>query len=165
MELLTFRTLFLLFFLVPLIFVCAQIPVSAQTFSKAECVSRMNKEVDAPYRLSLAKATARCNAIDTRIKLLQKQILGKWKLSYSNDDSLKGISLIFFPNGTVQRNLGARGLTKTWTIDNPYGTLGEEVIQFGDESWVSSIKIQGTTMTITSQPASFTTIERYKKIK
>lgn len=144
----------------------AQGSASAQTFSKAECVSGLtNKDVLPRYRLSLAKATARCNALEARIKILQKQILGKWKLIYSNDDSLRGTSLSFFANGTVQRNIGTQRMTETWVIENPYGTLGAEVIRFGDQSWVSSIKILGTTMTITSQPASFTTIERYRKIK
>lgn len=137
---------------------------SSQTFSKAECISRLSKEVDRPFRLSLTKATVRCNAIDSRIRILQKLILGKWKLIYSNDDSLKGASMSFLANGTVQWNNSTGKRTEKWMIGNPYGTLGAEVIQFGDESWVSPIKIQGKTMTISSQPASFETIERYKKI-
>lgn len=147
-----------------LVLAALSLAASAQGFSKAECVSHLNKEPDPPFRLSLVKATARCNAIDSRIKVLQKQILGKWKLIYSNDDSLRGSSMSFLANGTVHWNNGSRKRTETWMIGNPYGALGAEVIQFGDESWVSPIKIHGTTMTITSQPASFETIERYKRI-
>lgn len=133
---------------------------SAQTFSKAECISRLNKEVDRPFRLSLHKATARCNAIQKRVDLLSRQILGQWQTRLEG----RTVTLQFFPDGTAKRNFGTGNSQQTWAIVNPYGTVGAESIQF-DDGYLSAIKISGSMMTITSQPASHTWTESWRRIK
>ncbi len=136
-------------------------------FNKDECISRLSKETDPPFLLSPDQAAARCNDIELRIAKLSKQILGKWHR--------KG------PKGTVETmNITADGVAKIrrfnyadnkledvvrkWAIENPYGTPGKESLQF-DDSWLSSLKLSANTMIITSQPASATIVERWKRSK
>lgn len=161
MKLSRISFLFLLLFLFVPSVVLAQNSTSVQTesFSKAECISRLTKEVDAPYRLSLVKATVRCNAIEKRINLLSKQILGKWQ---SRSEG-RTVTLEFFADGTAKRYFGSGSNMEKWAIVNPYGTLGEESLQF-DDSYLSAIKFSGSMMIITSQPASATIVERWERI-
>lgn len=136
-------------------------------FSESECVLRWTKEVDAPFRLKRATAIKRCKAIALRINTLSKQILGKWQLTGSKE---RKETLEFFADRTSRRDWYDSATRKSgsveevWAIVNPYGTLGSEVIQFND-GYVSAIKFSGSTMTITSQPASATIVERWKRIK
>lgn len=145
---------------------------SAQTepFSKAECISQLtSKDIIPPYRLSVAKATLRCDAIQKRVDLLSKQILGKWQLIGSGR---RNEILEFSADGSVETSFYNSDLRRrdtrveSWAIVNPYGTVGSEVIQFNDD-FLREIKISSTTMTIISTPTSAINSysDRYKRIK
>jgi serine/threonine protein kinase len=135
--------------------------VKTGTFSKAECISHLtSKDIIPQYRLSLVKATALCNAIEERINLLSKQILGKWQ-SISEG---KTVTLQFFADGTAKRDFGTESSVEKWAIVNPYSTLGAESIQF-DDSYLSQIKFSGSMMIITSQPATEEIIERWERVE
>ena len=132
--------------------------VTAQDrFSESECVSQWTTDVDCQFRLKRATAVKRCGAIALRIGTLSKQVLGKWQLIAKGRKE----TLEFFADGTVHGSYSG-----AWAIENPYGTLGSEVIQFNDE-YLREIKFSGMTMTIISTPSSSynSYSERYKRIK
>lgn len=147
-------------FLLLLVFLfVSEITAQTEGFSKDACISRWTKEVDSPYRLSLSKATVRCNAVEKRIKSLSKQILGKWQ----RRDGGRTFTMQFFADGTVIRD----GNEETWTIENGYGELGGEGLYFnGDNNMVNELRIVGATMTISSNSNyRYTDVERWKRIK
>lgn len=112
---------------------------SSQKVFKAECISRWTKEVDRPYRLSPAKATARCNAIEKRINLLRKQILGKWQALIEGRTSI----LQLFDDGTALQD----GVRKTWAITST-GDVDDARLEFDEFGPASPIRISGNTMTL-----------------
>lgn len=147
------------FLLMLCLFTAFTIVGSAQAFSKAECISRWTTDVDRPFRLPTAKATARCNAVEARITALSKQILGKWQRASEGRTE----NLNFFADGTVRRY----ERVERWVILNTYGEVGGEHIQFGDDDLaIHPIKIKGRLMTIEYPSANgrFTTIERWNRI-
>lgn len=146
-------------------FACFFVHEAAFGFSTNECVSHLSKDIDPPYRLSTVQATARCYAIARRIAKLSRQICGKWQRKGHNGQietmviSSDGTARIHcYDFGTRQM----RDVVQKWAFENPYGTLGEESLQF-DEGTLSSVKFSGATMTITSQPATATIVERWTR--
>jgi hypothetical protein len=148
-------------------FVCFFAHDAAFGFNKNECVSRLVKEIDPPYRLSPKQATERCDAIAHRIAKLSKQIIGKWQhrvfkgkietMDITADGTAK-INRYFYDTRQL------RDVVKKWAFENPYGTVGEEILQFNGE-YEGSVKFSGTTMTITSQPATATIVERWTRVR
>lgn len=153
--------------IIALMFFSALVVTAQDRFSESQCVSRWTKEVDPPFRLKQANAIKRCNTIALRIKSLSKQILGKWQLIGSKG---RKETLEFSADGTSRRywydspTRKSGSVEEVWAIVNPYGTFGAESLQF-DDGYLSAIKFSGSTMTITSQPASATIVERWKRIK
>jgi hypothetical protein len=136
-------------------------------FSESQCVSRLTREVDPPFRLNRVNAIKRCSTIALRIKTLSKQILGKWQLIGSKgrketlEFSADGTSRSYWYDSATRKS---GNVVTGWAIVNPYGTVGAEVIQFKDD-YLREIKISGATMTIISTPTRYSYVERWKRIK
>jgi len=145
---------------------CVFVHETALGFNTNECVLRLTKEVDPPYRLSQAQATARCDAIARRIDKLSKQIVGKWQHRVNGQmetmiisaDGTARIHRYYYDTGQM------RDVVEKWSIDNPYGTIGAEGVQFG-ESYFWQVKFTVNTMILTSQPASATIVERWTRLR
>jgi hypothetical protein len=153
---------------IALMFFSTLVVTGQERFSESQCVRRWVEEVDRPFRIKRATAIKRCRAISVRINTLSKQILGKWQLT---GNRWRKETLDFSSNGTVRHiwyDAETRKSGNTvagWAIVNPYGTPGSEVIQFSDLSYVKAIKILGATMTIVDAPASYTHVERWRRIR
>lgn len=130
---------------------------NAQTFSKAECIKQWTKDVDRPFRLSAAKATARCNAVERRINLLSKQILGKWQARIEGRTS----TLQFFADGTALQD----GVRKTWAIKST-GNVDDARLEFDEFGPASPIKIIGNVMTLVwISDGSLEHVARWKRVR
>ncbi len=147
---------------------CVFLHETALGFNTNECVLQLTKEVDPQYRLSQAQATARCDAIARRIDKLSKQIVGKWQHRENGQmetmvisaDGTARIHRYYYDTGQM------RNVVEKWSIDNPYGTIGDESLKFEEDGfgW-RSVKFTGNTMTITSQPATATIVERWTRLR
>lgn len=153
-----------------LLFFNVLVVMAQDRFSESQCVTRLTKELDPPFRLKSATAVKRCKAVALRIETLSKQILGKWQLV---DSKGRKETLEFFAEGTVRRDWydsttrKSRRDVEKWAITNRWGEVGEETIEFNDGFGVQWIKISGATMTITTaqnNPRFDPVVERYKRI-
>jgi hypothetical protein len=145
----------------------AQEKPRASGFSREECIAHLTKEVDPPYRLSPAQAARRCNEIALRIAKRSKQIVGKWQRTGPKG---KIETMEISADGTARShryNFGTQRMgdsVEQWAVVNPYGTLGEEKLEFS-EGLLWSMKFSGATMIIESQPATALIVERWKRMK
>lgn len=166
------RVSFLFLSLIALMFFSALGITAQDKFSESQCVTRLTKELDPPFRLKRATAIKRCKAVALRIETLSKQILGKWQLVGSKG---RKETLEFFADGTVRRDWSDVATRKsgsdveTWAITNGWGEVGSETVQFNDDDISTRlIKISGATMTIEiaqNNPRFDPVVERYKRIK
>lgn len=130
---------------------------SAQSsaFSVSECITRMTREVDRPYRLSPARAQSQCQTIQARIGELSTQIVGLWQRR--SDDGHRE-SIEFKPDGTAyvsSYSYTSRRIehtTENWTFVNPYSTPGSEVLDF--YPYLVGVDFSNNSMEISHQPTS-----------
>jgi hypothetical protein len=120
-----------------------------------DCVRHLTRELDRPFRLPVARATARCNAIETRLNALSRRILGHWELR-RRDGSRETVD--FLPDGTARiRRFTVRmrrweNETRHWQFTNPYGTPGQEVLDF--YPYLVGVEFSANAMIVAHQPTS-----------
>lgn len=149
-------------------FTCLSAHDAAFGFVANECVTRLIEGVDPQFRVSPAQAKKTCEAIALRITKLSKQAVGKWQFKVAKG---KINMMVLSADGTAHVRCynfvtnQMEDLVKKWAFENPYGTVGEECLELDGES-MGSVKFSGTnTMIITSQPATATMVDRWKRVK
>ena len=148
-------------------FYCISARNVAFGFDANECASRLSEGVDPQFRVSPVQAKTTCDAISSRITKLSTQIIGKWQHKAAKG---KIETMVFSSDGTTRVHgyfydtRQMKDIVKKWAFENPYGTVGEEILQF-DGEYEGSVKFSDTTMTITTQPASATNVEFWKRVK